>query len=53
MKQVVITLFLVSAILNAGLIMGYIKVGSPEKLAEVAYNDTQRAMMSALVEDVQ
>lgn len=47
------TLLTVSAALNVGLITGHIRIGSPEKLQEMAYTDSQRAMMAALVEDVQ
>ncbi len=49
MKQVILTLLFISLSLNAGLITGYVRIGSPEKMQEMAYNDTQRALMDALV----
>lgn len=45
------TLLLISAALNAGLITGYVRIGSPEKFERMAVEDSQRALLTALVED--
>jgi len=49
--SVLFTLLIVSLGLNAGLISGNVKIGTKEQLQEVAYNDNQRALMDALVDD--
>jgi Na+-transporting NADH:ubiquinone oxidoreductase subunit NqrC len=46
------TLFVISLILNVGLISGYVRIASPAQHQEMAYTDSQRALMAALVEDV-
>lgn len=53
MKQATLTLLAISLLLNVGLITGYIRIASPEKQQEMAYSDSQRALMSALVKDNQ
>jgi len=50
---VCVTMFIVSAVLNIGLVSGYVRIASPDQHKEMAYADSQRALMSALVEDVQ
>lgn len=47
--SVLFTLLIISLSLNAGLITGHVRIGSPEKMQEMAYNDNQRALMNALV----
>ncbi len=53
MKPTFITLFIVSLIVNIGLVTGWVRIASPEQHQEMAYNDTQRELMQALVEDVE
>ncbi len=48
-----LTLFIVSVLLNIGLITGYVKIGSPEKLQETAYFDDQRERLTALMGESQ
>ena len=53
MKPTFITLFIVSLIVNIGLVTGWVRIASPEQHQEMAYNDTQRELMQALVEEVE
>lgn len=48
-----VTMFVVSAVLNIGLVCGYIRNASPDTLTQTAYLDSQRELMTALVEDEQ
>lgn len=47
--SVLFTLLIISLALNAGLVTGHVRIGSPEKMREMAYNDSQRALMDALI----
>lgn len=48
--KVCITLLICSAVLNIGLVSGYIRVASPDSHAQVAYMDNQRELMTELME---
>lgn len=50
MKKVLFVLLLVSTIMNAGLISGWVRIGSPEEATQTAYIDSQRDLMTALID---
>jgi hypothetical protein len=49
LASMALTLLIVSLALNVGLISGVVRIASPEQHVEMAYSDSQRALMDALV----
>lgn len=49
MKQAIITIAVISILLNIGLISGYVRIGEP---GAVAYTEAQRNLMNTLASEV-
>lgn len=45
-----VTLCLLETLLLGGLISGYVRIGSPESMQQLAYTDSQRELMNRLVD---